>query len=190
MIRKLIATLNRHGGSILLVATMTASLGVNVYLAERVKASMIVHQAGTAVGVSLASIPVVQADGTKTDISVNDGRWSVVYVMSPSCIWCRRNLANINALSAASQKRYRFIGLSVTADKLAEYVKAGYMPFTPLAVDTNRQPKQLDIAGTPSTLVIDPSGTVKKVWNGAYQGDTQNEIEQFFHVKLPGLKDL
>jgi hypothetical protein len=39
---------------------------------------------------------------------------------------------------------------------------------------------------TPSTLVV-KDGKILKYWRGAYSGDLQHEVEDFFHLRLPGL---
>jgi hypothetical protein len=41
---------------------------------------------------------------------------------------------------------------------------------------------------TPQTAVFSEQGAVSKVWVGAFDQDRQHEIEQFFKVRLPGLK--
>jgi hypothetical protein len=38
--------------------------------------------------------------------------------------------------------------------------------------------------------VISPEGKVLQDWAGAYVGDQKSEVEAFFHVSLPGLKEL
>jgi hypothetical protein len=38
---------------------------------------------------------------------------------------------------------------------------------------------------TPMTAVITPTGTVERVWRGAYVGKTRSETEEYFGVVLP-----
>jgi hypothetical protein len=37
----------------------------------------------------------------------------VFYVITPSCIWCRRNQLNVNRLADAKANDFRFVGLSL-----------------------------------------------------------------------------
>lgn len=41
--------------------------------------------------------------------------------------------------------------------------------------------------GTPQTYVVSSTGVVEKTWSGAYNADTQAEVESFFSIQLPGL---
>jgi len=45
------------------------------------------------------------------------------------------------------------------------------------------------VGGTPNTLVISPEGRVLKNWRGAYMDDLQREVEQYFEVELPGIRE-
>jgi hypothetical protein len=42
--------------------------------------------------------------------------------------------------------------------------------------------------GTPETILVANDGTVIKVWKGAYTGETLQDIEKYFRVRLPGLR--
>jgi hypothetical protein len=41
-----------------------------------------------------------------------------------------------------------------------------------------------------ATAVISPEGKVLAVWIGAWTGRNQTEVENYFHLRLPGLKEL
>ncbi len=42
-------------------------------------------------------------------------------------------------------------------------------------------------SGTPETLVISPTGTVKRVWRGAFTEAVKREVEAYLGVHLPGI---
>jgi len=101
---------------------------------------------------------------------------TVLYVFRPSCIWCARNEGSIHALSRGASKRFRFIGVSLTSDGLAEFLTAHQFEFP---VVTNLAPNvraQYKLTGTPETIVVSPAGRVLKVWSGAYTEELQGQI--------------
>jgi peroxiredoxin len=139
-----------------------------------------------AVGTKVPSLSLTDSTGTREDVRLDDGRWSVVYIMSPSCVWCARNLNNIQALGAARGSKFRFIGVSTTSEGLDQYVRETPMPFPIRLVDSEHLPKGLNMSATPQTIVIGPDGRVKKAWAGALLGKNLEEAEKFFDVRLPG----
>jgi hypothetical protein len=40
---------------------------------------------------------------------------------------------------------------------------------------------------TPQTIVISADGHVQKNWAGAYGADIARQVEEYFHITLPGL---
>lgn len=85
--------------------------------------------------------------------------------------------------------RYRFVALSLSANKLSYYVKENQLEFpiyTDLPILTMRDYK---LGGTPETIVVSPQGQVTRIWSGAFAEDLQKEVENYFSVKLPGIVD-
>jgi peroxiredoxin len=117
-------------------------------------------------------------------------RSTVLYVFTPPCPWCARNMDNIEALADKAGTQYRFVALSLSAEGLADYVSTNEFK---LAVYSGLSPetvKTYKLGSTPQTIVISPEGKVLQNWIGAYTGDQKSQVEAFFHVTLPGLKDL
>ena len=50
--------------------------------------------------------------------------------------------------------------------------------------------KTYKLGSTPQTIVISPEGKVLQDWVGAYVGDQKSQVEAFFQVTLPGLREL
>ena len=181
-----------NGPLILLFSVLTASLSLNVFLGLRVKALTPVRlpSAGVHKDTVLPPIQAVDVDGQRTIIDFNDAKPSVVYVLSPTCSWCRKNKANIVALASQKMKEIRFVGLSITSEKLKEYVTANSLPFPVYAIAAPEVARKLGVLDmTPQTVLVRSGGRVEKVWTGAFDPDKQQEIEQYFHAKLPGLQE-
>jgi peroxiredoxin len=111
----------------------------------------------------------------------------VFYVLSPSCIWCRRNQANIDKLAETKANDFRFIGLSLDESGLKEYLGEYHLKFPVYAGLTKETVESLGLGGTPQTFVVSSEGKVLKVWSGAYIESLQPDVEAFFGIRLPGL---
>ncbi len=188
-----------------LVLGLTASGTLNVLLARRVRAlgqavtaaaaGGVTRAAPLAVGAVVPPITATGLDGARTTIAYDpkqDGRLTVLYVFTPQCVWCARNLANLKALLTAKQGApdVRFVGLSLAPDSVGAYVaQQGLTPLLPVVVTrlSAATMSAYHLGGTPQTVVISPEGRVVKNWSGAWTQKTQAEIEAFFHVTLPGL---
>jgi len=115
---------------------------------------------------------------------------TILYVFSPTCKWCSRNLRNlenIRAVSAQTRGRYRLIGLSLSQDGLSDYVRTANLDFP---IYSQLDPNTVivyKLGATPQTIVVSPGGTVTNVWKGAYVDDVQAEVERVLSVRLPGL---
>jgi hypothetical protein len=120
-------------------------------------------------------------------LSLGGDKATVVYVFSPNCKWCNRNLENIKALAETVKEKFQFIGLSVTDRGLQEYVSRGGMGF-PIYIMLPSKDGDLN-RGTPRTLVVSREGKVVTTWFGAYGGDLRKKVEQFFQLSLPGLSE-
>jgi peroxiredoxin len=111
---------------------------------------------------------------------------SIIYIFTPSCKWCTRNLSNIKTLLAQTRENHRFIGLSLSSDGLKEYATQHDLVF-PIYTDLTGNSASAYKGGTPRTLVVSPGGTILKSWFGAYTGELQREVEEYFKIRLPGV---
>jgi len=113
---------------------------------------------------------------------------TVLYVFTPPCSWCARNLDNVKALVDKESDQYRFVGLSLSEEGLAQYTAKNDLHF-PVYSGLSTEAKQAyKLSGTPQTIVVSPEGIVLKNWMGAYVGDQKSQLEAFFHVTLPGVR--
>jgi peroxiredoxin len=143
--------------------------------------------AGPVVGQQLPSLTAERRGGGKESIAfAATERPTLIYVFTPSCTWCARNLANIRQVIAEAGKTHRVIGISLDPDVDAyeERVHLGI----PIYVRPSRQTfEALRLGSTPQTIVLSGDGKVVKSWVGAYTGGTEREVASYFKVTLPGL---
>lgn len=139
------------------------------------------------------SVPIIEAkdiDDHPAKISYNDGtKPTVLYIFTPDCKWCNRNLLNLKALATQARDNYHIVGLSLSGNKLRDYaarkdLKIPIYYGAPLEITSAYK-----LGGTPQTIVISPEGRVLKNWTGAYTGDVQREIEKYFQIHLPGIEE-
>jgi hypothetical protein len=172
-----------------LLVLLAVSLGANVYLARRVFSPPPQGPPPLAKGAIVSPLIATRLDGERQTLSYGEKK-TVLYVFTPSCPWCKRNVPNIKHLVEAKGAEYRFVGISLEAEGLSSYMTEHQLPF---AVYTNVSPEQREayrLGGVPQTLVISERGTVVQNWFGAYVNAQQPEIERFFDVRLPGLAEL
>lgn len=183
---RLCRTLQTQYGTTLLYTLFCMSIALNVYLGHTLRQKGVVRRAGVQVGQRLVQLEVVSSTGAKEQIRLNDGRRSVLYIMSPRCAWCKKNERNIRHLANNSGTGTRFVGLSTIP--LPAGTQAAHqlpMPF-PVYVVAGK-PTTPDMSVTPQLILLGPDGIVQKSWIGALDEKQQAEVEKVFNVKLPGL---
>lgn len=141
-----------------------------------------------AIGATVAPIKAYSLDGQAALISSEGAEQPIVlYVFTPQCSWCARNLANLKTLLAQKQGAYRFVGLSLTDKDLREYVAKNQLGCSIYFNPAEEAVREYRLGSTPQTIVIAPNGKVLRNWVGAYTGAQQAEVEQFFGISLPGI---
>lgn len=168
---------------LLVSAAINALLGVKV---ARLKVTIdtLKNEARLTIGTSVPPLSVKDSTGRSVTIDYHNLP-TILYILSPTCQWCARNRANINALSAAVGTRYRVIGISLSPANLGVYRST--VPFPLYSEPSADTVSRYRLGGTPETIVVSPEGRVLTVWVGAYNGDIQHQVEVFFGVHLPGL---
>jgi hypothetical protein len=138
------------------------------------------------VGARLDELHFAKIGGGKPDLKLDAHQLPiVVYVLSPTCKWCKLNKPIIDALVPQLQGKYRFIGISITSKDLAAYVTENSPPFPVYNLDPSYPPTRMPLSGTPETLVFSPDGLFLRGWNGAYIAETREQVSSYFGVKLP-----
>jgi len=115
---------------------------------------------------------------------------TVIYVFSPSCVWCERNKHLIKALAARVNPRFSFVGLSTTETGLKESITKEPLGF-PVFTSTSRAGLlNFGVSSTPTTMVISPQGRVLRRWKGAYIGTQLKAVDEYFGVRLGALSEV
>jgi len=141
------------------------------------------------IGQAVPAIEVRGLDGAQIKLNSIFGgdKATVVYIFSPNCKWCSRNLQNIKNLAEAVKEKFQLVGLSVTDKGLEEYVAQSGLAFP---IYSMLPSKEGDLnRGTPRTLVVSREGKVVTTWFGAYGGDLRKKVEEYFQLSLPGLSE-
>lgn len=172
------------------LGTLALSLGVNVYLGLRVirpQGAPTAHS--MPVGARFPALTVHDLSGKEIKMTwpSSENKLTVVYLFSPNCIWCRRNIENFKAMGTATHSGYRLVPISLTSAGLSKYVEKFGLVF-PVYVDpVVPNGGAFAYSGTPETLVISPNGTVKRVWRGAFTEAVKREVEAYLGVQLPSM---
>jgi peroxiredoxin len=175
---------------------LVVSVALNVLLAHKVRSLTDARSARIAeqqlkVGTTAPPITAKRLDGQEETISYEQVKQTtVLYIFTPPCTWCARNMDNLKTLLDKETDHYRFIGLSLSADALPEYVAKNDLKLPVYSGLSPETLKTYKLGGTPQTIVISPEGKVLQDWVGAWVGDQQKQVEAYFHVTLPGLREL
>jgi peroxiredoxin len=177
--------------SSLLSMVLLASVGLNFFQAREIKRFLHPPASADVLQVGETVLPLEAKDlrGNTRTLRYGDSREpTVLYVFSPTCYWCARNLQSISTVVQSAGKRYRFVGLSLSEDSLPAYLKQHDLRMVAYYVDPASTSRiQYKLWSTPTTLVISPRGEVIKAWVGAYIGENKTEVERFFSVRLSNL---
>lgn len=177
----------------MLFVLLVVSVVLNVLLARKINQLTSAQNAPTTerqlkVGTQVPVFQVTDLTGQLQTVAYDHGKPTVLYIFTPSCSWCIRNMDNLNELVTRKSDEYRFIGLALEKEGLSEYA-ARYgltmLIYTGLSNETLRAYK---IGGTPQTIVVSPEGMIIQNWNGAYTGDQQKQVELYFGINLPGIR--
>ena len=176
------------------ILLLLASVSLNVVLARRVwlfthLQSYRATERLLKVGTIVPPITAKRLGGEKEAISYEGtNQPTVLYVFTPPCSWCARNIDNLKTLLDQERGRYRFIGLSLSDETLSEYVAKNDLKLPVYSSLSPETLKTYKLGSTPQTIVISPEGKVLQDWTGAYVGEQKSQVEAFFHVTLPGIR--
>jgi hypothetical protein len=111
----------------------------------------------------------------------------VLYVVSPHCTYCAKNMENMNSLMDQLKGRYRFAILSTSKDGLKEYLGDGYRDYPVYTDITDLVKVAYNLGKTPQIIVVSTDGRILRNWIGAYTENVERDIEDFFQINLPGI---
>jgi peroxiredoxin len=176
-----------------LAISLAVSVTVNVLLAHRVRSltnyrGIRIAERLLAVDTMVPPITAKRLDGQDETISYKQAnQFTVLYIFTPTCMWCARNMDNLKTLVGKESGQFRFVGLSLSDTGVADYVTKNELKIPVYSGLSPETVKTYKLGGTPQTIVISPEGKVVQDWAGAYVGDQKSQVEAFFHVSLPGI---
>jgi len=172
----------------LLVASVAINIlqGTRILKLERVLDSR-AHGGGLSVGSSVPPLELTTVSGEHARIEYNSAATpTLLYVFSPSCIWCRRNATAFKTLTSTMRSKLRVIGISLSQDGMAAFRTESGIDF-PVYVPSPKTSSAYNLGETPTTILVSRTGVVLRLWNGAYTGVAKSSVEDYFHLKLPAL---
>jgi peroxiredoxin len=176
------------------ILLLLASVSLNVVLARRVWFFTHLQSNRAAerllkVGTTVPPIAAKRVDGQLGVISYEGAeRSTVLYIFTPPCSWCARNVDSFKTLADKQSAHYRFIGISLSEQGLPEYVAKNDLKLPVYSGLSPETLKTYKLGTTPQTIVISPEGKVLQDWVGAYMGNQKSQLEAFFNVSLPSLR--
>ncbi|MBZ5724970.1 MAG: TlpA family protein disulfide reductase [Acidobacteriia bacterium] len=177
----------RHAIRSLVALLFIGSIAINVWLA-RVVVSMHASRAHAAIiGGQLPPIELRDATGRRVTLGYTFGQPTIIYWFAPRCSWCKLNNANMATIARTVGSSYRLVGIAKSVSGLQDYLAEESHDFPVFTDPTGEARAVIGLGATPQTVVVSGSGTVLKIWRGAYDGSTAREVEAFFNVSLPGL---
>jgi peroxiredoxin len=139
-----------------------------------------------------SEVPALQVEtlqGTAATIKYDEvSTPTVLYVFTPSCQWCAKNLDNLRTLAQSARAgKYRLVGISLDPN-VSQYLKDEGLDFDVYVKPSLETLQSYGFGVTPQTFIISNTGKLQKMLNGAYVGQSQADLEAHLGLKLPGLK--
>ena len=172
---------------------LTVSVVLNLILTSQViqlrqKPGASTTEARLEIGARAPAVNAKTLGGEPVSVAPSGSNLPVIlYVFSPRCVWCARNIDNAKALAGATGGRYTFVALSLADEGVEEYVAEHDIDFTVYRGVSARARADYLLGQTPQTIVVSPDGRVEKNWVGAYGPEVASQIEDYFQIALPGL---
>jgi hypothetical protein len=116
---------------------------------------------------------------------LNHKKGTLVYILSPKCIWCDKNKNNIRTLANFIKPHYDILGVSIIEEGLQQHLDADPLPFPVYLDPSHALLDAFRMVGTPATYLVSADGLLERSWRGAYRGSAAQEIQQLFGVRLP-----
>lgn len=135
-------------------------------------------------GRTVSPLRAENLDGKEVLIDFKNSLPTVLYVFSPNCQWCKRNLSNINALSKQAGSKYQFLALSIDKDSSKSSVEKASLDFPVYINPSNAGRAEYGFMVTPATYVISSDSKVIKYWEGAYSGEVLRSINDYFQTEF------
>ncbi len=167
-----------------LMAILIGSLGINVYLGTRARPAAPSRPDLLPAGSKAPMLEGTNGMGSKVAVNISDARPTVLYVFSPTCHWCERNVDNIKTI-VKTRRDLRVIGINL-GPKL-DIATSKQQPFDEIIDPAGATVRAYHFSATPSTVLF-RDGVITNAWSGAYAGPVADEISRVLAVSPPRLR--
>ncbi len=173
----------------LLAVLLMTSVSLNVLLAHKMSALSHgkINSDGLKIGTRLPSLVGQDPKGTLQVVDYSKVKTpTILYVFTPQCGFCKKNIDNLRALIANDGPTYRLVGVSLTSEDLQPYLASQKLSFPVLTEVSPQLRKIYRFDATPTTILISSEGKVQKVWTGTYIDSIRTDIDRELGISLPG----
>ena len=143
-------------------------------------------------GTIVPSLSGIDLDGNRYALAYgSDPRKVVMFVFSPRCGFCTKNMPNWIAIAdTLDRKSFRIVAVSIVSEGVKDYVSQSKLAGVPIIAEVDPKSRlSYEMTVTPQTILIDSTGRVEKVWIGLTLKDDRADIERSLKVKLPTSAD-
>jgi hypothetical protein len=136
------------------------------------------HTDGPAIGQHISVLSGTTSDDRPINIPLS-GRKTLIFLFTPTCPYCRLNWHNWETISSRSHSKTNLVWGDLSGTASADFLAQHEIhpePGTFLRVG----PQSRDVYAfhvTPTTILVEEDGTVKKVWLGLLDESKVREIE-------------
>ena len=169
---------------VLFVLLLLALLVINAALIIQNRSlrsfQVIANRTGLKAGSVAPTLAGLDIDGNKLAFAFggNNHVKSILFVLSPRCAYCEKNMSNWKAITnRIDSKSYRIIAVSLVSEGLKEYLEKHQM--AGISVIAELDPRSTEAYGfnlTPQTLLIDSDGRVENIWTGILEPNDLREL--------------
>jgi thiol-disulfide isomerase/thioredoxin len=144
------------------------------------------------VGTLLDDLALKDSAGKVTNVAFRGrDRPTLLYIQSSTCGWCTANRPAIQALATQLNGRARVVGIALelpgAPDPLVPEDQS--LPFPVFVGLSSAAARALKIRSTPTTILVNSSGRVERLWEGAFAGSTKADLEALYGLTLPELPE-
>lgn len=171
--------------SILLTLGFAASVAFNILLVFRLREAGASRPGKTAAGPALgATLPSFVVRGGSASVTIPpNGEPAILYWFSMKCPWSVRNQSNAETLARASAGKYRFVAVAPGGEGASRIAKANKWAFDVYEVD-DKVRKAWNLKSTPVTIMVDKTGSVTKIWRGAYSPEFGKDLAETVGLRV------
>jgi hypothetical protein len=140
-----------------------------------------VTASGVVVGNQMLPISARSTSGESVLLRFDEhSKPTILYVVSPTCIWCKRNAAAFGSLVKDNGDRFRFVVVSLGQLSDSDFTGLGLSEAEVIIDPAPEDRIKYGLGRTPQTIAVAPDGRVLANFFGAYSGRNATRVASFF----------